>query len=170
MNRKCLMANAFALSGRGWEYAIPGVPLRSAPGYVLAAFSRRPRSLCQEHIFMSEKDYVCMSNRGIYVLIILKKTHFVFCEIEKLECHSYFFYACFIHGQLAVRASRRSHEGRFALQGGLFRNVITALLQCETALSAFLIKPCQRNALIISVSHLKQKSRFWVSWRKNAIL
>ncbi|WP_286043790.1 hypothetical protein, partial [Xylanibacter rodentium] len=33
---------AFALAGRGdCRCLIPGVPLRSAPGYVLVAFSRR---------------------------------------------------------------------------------------------------------------------------------
>ncbi len=49
MNRKCLMANAFALAGRGdWRCLTPGVPLRSAPGYVLAAFSRRTHSYFQK--------------------------------------------------------------------------------------------------------------------------
>ena len=42
-NYKYLITNAFALAGRGDSNTwIPGVPLRSAPGYALAAFSRRP--------------------------------------------------------------------------------------------------------------------------------
>ena len=95
-----------------------------------------------------------------YVHIILKKTHFNFREIEKPSGLLCFLYTRFLHCFLAVRASRHSRNGRFAVQGGLFRNAITALLQGETALSAFLTKPCCCNMLIISAPCLKQKTRF----------
>ncbi|WP_288084510.1 hypothetical protein, partial [Xylanibacter rodentium] len=50
----CIYIYAFALAGRGdCQCMIPGVPLRSAPGYVLAAFSRRIHQgasiLCQDN-------------------------------------------------------------------------------------------------------------------------
>ncbi len=94
------------------------------------------------------------------VCIILKKTHFVFREIEKPGGLLCFLYTRFLPYFPAVRASRHSRNGRFAVQGGLFRNAITALLQGETALSAFLTKPCCCNMLIISTPCLKQKTRF----------
>ena len=90
-----------------------------------------------------------------YVHIILKKTHFNFREIEKPSGLLCFLYTRFLHCFLAVRASRHSRNGRFAVQGGLFRNAITALLQGETALSAFLTKFFRCNVLTVSASHLK---------------
>ena len=46
---------AFALSGRGDSTTwIPGVPLRSAPGYVLAAFSRRIHLRTYRHFRIAE--------------------------------------------------------------------------------------------------------------------
>jgi len=104
-----------------------------------------------------------------YVHIILKKTHFNFREIEKPSGLLCFLYTRFLHCFLAVRASRHSRNGRFAVQGGLFRNAITALLQCETALSAFLTKPRCRNVLTVSASGLSQKSRISRSWPEIAI-
>ena len=47
---------------------------------------------------------------------ILKKTHFVFREIEKPEGLPGLLYTRFPHCFLAVRPSRHSRNGRFALQ------------------------------------------------------
>jgi len=59
-----------------------------------------------------------LPSKGIclYVSIILKKTHFIFSEIEKPGGLLGFLYTCFLHCFLTVRASRHSREGRFALQ------------------------------------------------------
>ncbi|WP_288145983.1 hypothetical protein, partial [Xylanibacter rodentium] len=60
--------------------------------------------------------------------------------------------------------------GRLALQEGRRRNAITALLQGQTALSAFLTKPLGCNMLIISTSHLTRKSRFSGALLRNTIV
>ena len=104
------------------------------------------------------------------VCIILKKTHFVFREIEKPGGLLCFLYTRFLPYFPAVRASRHSRNGRFAVQGGLFRNAITALLQGETALSAFLTKPLRCNVLIIRASLLAQKVPFSDRCRKIALM
>ena len=95
-----------------------------------------------------------------YVHIILKKTHFNFREIEKPSGLLCFLYTRFLHCFLAVRASRHSRNGRFALQRGLRRNAITALLQADKGLSAFFTELGFCNVLIISAPHLKQKQQF----------
>jgi len=51
---------AFALSGRGDSNTwIPGVPLRSAPGYVLAAFSRQGVSILYPYY---ECSFILLTN------------------------------------------------------------------------------------------------------------
>jgi len=59
---------------------------------------------------------ILLFNLFVYVHIILKKTHFNFREIEKPSGLLCFLYTRFLHCFLAVRASRHSRNGRFALQ------------------------------------------------------
>jgi len=51
-----------------------------------------------------------------YVRIIPKKTHFIFSRLEKQKGPLWCIDTRFLHGKFAVRASRHSSEGRFALQ------------------------------------------------------
>ena len=70
-----------------------------------------------------------------------EKTHFFFLKLETPESHFGFPYVCFYACLLAVRASRHRHYGLIGVQRGHRRNAIRPLLQCKTALSAFLTNP-----------------------------
>ena len=95
-----------------------------------------------------------------YVRIIPKKTHFIFSRLEKQKGPLWCIDTRFLHGKFAVRASRHSREGRFALQQGRSRNAIRALLQGDKSLSAFLTKPLFCKVLTVSTSLLSGKSCF----------
>ena len=45
-----------------------------------------------------------------------EKTHFIFSRLEKQKGPLWCIDTRFLHGKFAVRASRHSREGRFALQ------------------------------------------------------
>ncbi len=60
-------------------------------------------------------------------------------------------------------------KGLPTLPQRLFRNAIRALLQGETALSAFLTNLRGCNVLTVSASRLKRKLRFSGSWLKIAV-
>uniref|UniRef100_UPI0025881025 hypothetical protein n=1 Tax=Xylanibacter rodentium TaxID=2736289 RepID=UPI0025881025 len=66
---------AFALAGRGDSNTwIPGVPLRSAPGYALAAFSRRPHPTNRN-----------VHQRGGCVLFAFQGASIILYRVEKYD-------------------------------------------------------------------------------------
>ncbi len=106
----------------------------------------------QIHIF-SQK-----ANPYLHVMIILKKTHFFFLKIEKPRGSLCFLDTCFWEAYLAVRPSRHSHKGRFALQRRPRCDAVRALRQDNEALSALLTNLYFHKYLIISVPLSTQKT------------
>lgn len=94
----------------------------------------------------------------IIVIIILKKTHFFFLKIEKPRGSLCFLDTCFWEAYLAVRPSRHSHKGRFALQRRPRCDAVRALRQDNEALSALLTNLYFHKYLIISVPLSTQKT------------
>ncbi len=91
-------------------------------------------------------------------MIILKKTHFFFLKIEKPRGSLCFLDTCFWEAYLAVRPSRHSHKGRFALQRRPRCDAVRALRQDNEALSALLTNLYFHKYLIISVPLSTQKT------------